>query len=591
MTTIIGISISHDGTASVLRDGRHVYSIAEERLSRNKGHIGFPFRALAHLFETGQADPGTVTCVALSIDHFRKSSNRILEFELADDVPYYDIMNSPAPDGFAFRQHRFDRSQSPSDVRAALLARVRGIVDGHGCAAPIELVDHHLCHAASVAYSTLLDDPLVVTLDGEGDGLSGSVSVLDDGRLRRLGTVSDRESLGNIYSHVTRQLGYKIARHEGKITGLAAFGDPSVGLPLLWEAVEVTGGQIRFRSGAAAQAALSLSGSLRRGRVDLYRPRPRKIAARIAHLSPEDQAAAVQVFLEEAVCRYVGDWLAETGKRNVALAGGVFANVKLNQRIAELDPVEGVFVFPNMGDGGTAIGAAMIAHERLTGTPPPREQIANAYLGAAPDRAEIETALAASPRPLVVEEPADLPAQVAADIHAGQIVGWFQGGMEYGPRALGHRSIVARPTERHLNEELNRRLSRTEFMPFAPSCLAEKGAEVFVIDKPGTALTAEFMTITYDVNRAWSDRIGAVVHIDNTARPQLVTRDQNPDYHAMIAAYEALSGLPLVVNTSFNVHEEPIVCVPAEGLRALTDGVIDALAIGPFYVRVKATDN
>lgn len=585
MTTILGISISHDGTLSLLRDGAHVFSVAEERLSRNKGHIGFPFQALAHVFETGLVAPDAVDCVAVAIDQFRQGSNRILEFEMADDVPYYDIMNSPAPEGFAFRQRRFDRAQSPDAVRAAFLDRLREILDGHGCSAPVELVDHHSCHAASVVYACTLDDPLVVTLDGEGDGLSGSVSVLEGGdRLRRLHAVSDRDSLGNIYSHVTRQLGYKIARHEGKITGLAAFGDPAKGLPLLWQAVSVTGGEISIRGGAGTIAALSLADSLRRGRPHLYRPRPRKVAQRIAHLSPEDQAAAVQTFLEEAVCAYVDHWLRATGKRNVALAGGVFANVKLNQRVAALSPVEGVFVFPNMGDGGNAVGAALIAHERLTGSPPPRTDMPNAYLGPAPERAQIEAALAASPVPLSIEEPADLPGTVARAIHAGEIVGWFQGGMEYGPRALGHRSIVARPTERHLNEELNRRLSRTEFMPFAPSCLKEKGEEVFVIDKPGTLRTAEFMTITYDVNRAWSDRIGAVVHIDNTARPQLVDRDQNPDYHAMIAAYEQLSGLPLVVNTSFNVHEEPIVCVPEEGLRALTDGVIDALAIGPFYV-------
>lgn len=584
MTTILGISISHDGTLSVLRDGEHIFAVAEERLSRQKGHIGFPFKALAYVFDTGLVAPDAVDCVAIAIDQFRKSSNRILEFTLADDVPYFDIMNSPAPEGFAFKQRRFDRSQTPEQVREIFLARIREILDSHGCSAPIELVDHHACHAASVAYSCTLEDPLIVTLDGEGDGLSGTVSVLEDGRLKRLHAVPARDSLGNVYSQVTKQLGYKIARHEGKITGLAAFGDPAKGLPLLWQAVRVQDGEVAIRDSLGAILSLSLSGSLLRGKPTLFRPRARKVAQRIAHLSPEDQAAAVQTFLEESVCAYIGDWLAKTGKRNLALAGGVFANVKLNQRVAALAPVEGIFVFPNMGDGGNAAGAAMLAHERLTGAPVPRREMPHAYLGPAPERAQIEAALAASPVALSIEEPADLPAVVAQAIHAGEIVGWFQGGMEYGPRALGHRSIVARPTERHLNEELNRRLSRTEFMPFAPSCLIEKGEEVFVIDKPGTRHTAEFMTITYDVNRAWSDRIGAVVHVDNTARPQLVDAAQNPGYHAMIAAYEQLSGLPLVVNTSFNVHEEPIVCLPEEGLRALTDGVIDALAIGPFYV-------
>lgn len=580
MMTILGISISHDGTLSVLRDGAHVFSIAEERLSRNKGHIGFPFRALAHVFEQGIVAPGEVECVALAIDHFRQGSNRILDFELAEGLPYYDIMNSPAPEGFSLEKRLFNRDMNPDQLRDAFLGRVRGILDAHGCAAPIELVDHHLSHAASAVFNCTIADPLVVTMDGEGDGLSASVSVLEDGRLRRIASVSDRMSLGNIYSHVTRQLGYKVSRHEGKITGLAAFGDPSKGLKLLMDMVSVENGKIAFRGGLGVTAGDLLAGR----KTGFYRARPRKIAARIAHLGPADQAAAVQAFLERSACAFISHWLRQTGKRGIALAGGVFANVKLNQHVAALDEVDEIFVFPNMGDGGNALGAALIAQERRSGQPVTRREMPHAYWGPASGRAQIEAAFAASGANLHVQEPEDLPALVAQTIHAGGIVGWFQGGMEYGPRALGARSIVARPTERHLNEELNRRLSRTEFMPFAPSCLIEKGAEVFVIDKPGTVHTAEFMTITYDVRPEWSARIGAVVHVDNTARPQFVDPVQNPGYHAMISAYEALSGLPLVVNTSFNVHEEPIVCVPEEGLRALTDGVIDALAIGPFYV-------
>ncbi|MEM6619006.1 MAG: carbamoyltransferase C-terminal domain-containing protein [Pseudomonadota bacterium] len=584
MTTILGISISHDGTLSVVRDGAHVFSIAEERLSRQKGHIGFPFRALEYVFAQGIADPSTVATVGIAIDQFRKSSNRTLEFELADDVPYYDIMNSPPPEGFAFRQRRFDRSQSPEEVRETVRARVAEILAGHGCAAPIEFVDHHLCHAASVTYATALPDPVVITLDGEGDGLSGTVSVLDRDRLQRLTSVPDDLSVGNVYSHVTRQLGYKVSRHEGKITGLAAFGDPERGTGLLRDAMAVKDGAFGMAASLGDRLSMTLSDSLTQGRVAFFRARPRKVAARIAHLSAEDQAAAVQTWLEEVTCDFVRHWVGATGKRNVALAGGVFANVKLNQRIADLPGVEAVFVCPNMGDGGNALGAAWVAHERFTGLPPARTEMPHAYWGPAPTRGEIDMALAASPLKLSVVEPEDLPATVALAIHDGQIVGWFQGAMEYGPRALGHRSIVARPTERHLNEKLNRRLSRTEFMPFAPSCLIEARDEVFVIDKPGTVHTAEFMTITYDVRPEWSERIGAVVHVDNTARPQFVDAAHNPDYHAMIAAYRDLSGLPLVVNTSFNVHEEPIVCVPAEGLRALEDGVIDALAIGPYYV-------
>ncbi len=581
MTTILGISISHDGTLSLLRDGAHVFSVAEERLSRNKGHIGFPFQALAHVFETGLVAPDAVDCVAVAIDQFRQGSNRILEFEMADDVPYYDIMNSPAPEGFAFRQRRFDRAQLPDAVRAAFLDRLREILDGHGCSAPVELVDHHSCHAASVAYACTLDDPLVVTLDGEGDGLSGSVSVLEAGdRLRRLHAVSDRDSLGNIYSHVTRQLGYKIARHEGKITGLAAFGDPAKGLPLLWQAVSVTEGEISIRGGAGTIAALSLADSLRRGRPHLYRPRPRKVAQRIAHLSPEDQAAAVQTFLEEAVCAYVDHWLKATGKRNVALAGGVFANVKLNQRVAALSPVEGVFVFPNMGDGGNAVGAALIAHERLTGSPPPRTDLPNAYLGPAPERAQIEAALAASPVPLRIEEPADLPGTVARAIHAGKIVGWFQGRMEFGPRALGARSILADPTRPEMKDLLNTYVKhREEFRPFAPAVLEECAPEFF----PGCE-RSPFMLFVYPVAPDKRERVPAITHVDGTARVQTVSRESHKRFYALIQAFERRRGVPMVLNTSFNVMGEPIVNTPEDAVRCYCATGIDALVLGDYVL-------
>jgi carbamoyltransferase len=173
--------------------------------------------------------------------------------------------------------------------------------------------------------------------------------------------------------------------------------------------------------------------------------------------------------------------------------------------------------------------------------------------------------------------------RAAQAIHEGLVVGWFQGRMEFGPRALGNRSVVARPTDAGINTSLNERLERTEFMPFAPSVLAERADEVFIgVGKAAHA--AEFMTVTFDVRDGWKSRIPAVVHVDGTARPQLVRADRNPLYHALIERYGELSGIPLVLNTSFNVHEEPIACTPAEGIRALSEDRIDALAIGSFWV-------
>jgi carbamoyltransferase len=206
------------------------------------------------------------------------------------------------------------------------------------------------------------------------------------------------------------------------------------------------------------------------------------------------------------------------------------------------------------------------------------------YLGPAFEADAIESELKKNPSLRYTKlEQAVLVDKTAQAIHAGQVIGWFQGAMEFGPRALGNRSMIGAPTDAKINIDLNKRLDRTEFMPFAPSVMAEHAEAIF--DNVGKAAhPAEFMTVTFTVKPEWRPRIPAVVHVDHTARPQLVRADRNPIYHALIARYYELSGIPLVLNTSFNVHEEPIVCAPGEAIRALVDDRVDALAIGPFWV-------
>jgi carbamoyltransferase len=211
------------------------------------------------------------------------------------------------------------------------------------------------------------------------------------------------------------------------------------------------------------------------------------------------------------------------------------------------------------------------------------QALRDVYLGPGFTNAEIQVEL--DRRGLKFERLEDdaLVERAAQAIHKGIVVGWFQGRMEFGPRALGNRSMIARATEAGINKSLNDRLDRTEFMPFAPSALAEYADELFENVEPGRH-TAEFMTITYDVKKHWHDRIPAVVHVDGTARPQLVRKDRNPLYWRVIDRYRQLSGIPLVLNTSFNVHEEPIVCGPKEAVQALVDNRVDCLAIGPFWL-------
>ncbi|MCB1745475.1 MAG: hypothetical protein KDK91_34225, partial [Gammaproteobacteria bacterium] len=523
--------------------------------------------------------------IAVAQNVFHVGTNRGLEFEYTRDKLYYDIQNQEEPEGFRIDKPLFRGMKSADDVRKRLAEVVCEAAAKHGFDPKVEFVDHHLSHAAAAWYASEPGDPLIVTLDGEGDHLSGSVSVVRKNEIVRLAAIDQKDSLGNIYSAITRQLGFKISRHEGKITGLAAYGSPDEGEPILSSCVRMEDGIPVYRR-QMSDLGRSLLSQVLPGAKTAYAPKPRTIAALIAHLSAEDQAASVQAFLEKQACAFVAEWMRRTGKTDLVLNGGVFANVKLNQRIAALPGVTSVFVFPNMGDGGNAIGAAQVIAARR-GQEPERGRTQDVYLGPSYDSGAIAEVLEGRTN-LDVQHPSDLIEQVAADIHAGLIVGWYQGRMEYGPRALGNRSILARPTERKLNDVLNKRLSRTEFMPFAPSCLIEHAQDCFDIQLDQLTHAAEFMTITFDVRPEWVERIQAVSHVDATARPQLVRKETAPRYHALISAYYRLSGIPMVVNTSFNNHEEPIVCQPSEALAALDAGVIDLLVMGDTVVRKRA---
>jgi carbamoyltransferase len=304
----------------------------------------------------------------------------------------------------------------------------------------------------------------------------------------------------------------------------------------------------------------------------------------------EDIAAAAQALLEEHVVQFSRAFVDEIGIPDVVLAGGIFANVKVNQRIAEIDGVDSVFIHPNMGDGGTATGAAMLVwadHLHEQGKVLEPEKIGNVYYGAGFSESEIQNTLLKYS--FNMRRSDNIEADTAELVARKKIVGRFDGRMEYGPRALGNRSILADPTDQTINDWLNDRLKRTEFMPFAPSVLHEAAPKMYRHYSPGE-YPSYFMTITFDVEKEWIERAPAVSHVDGTARPQVVTETANPSYYKILKEYEKRTGLPLFVNTSFNMHEEPIVCTPDDALRSLDRGCVDVLSIGPFLVWKEGPD-
>ena len=575
MTLTLGLQTGHESSAALFDGKNLVAAISDERLTRIKNDGG---RLVDHATDTVLALAGKsraeVNRLALLYTFFpdeyfiRETWGKELERSLVRrrrakaGVERPQMLLCNFLERLQTRGKSFDKHFREDEFRTG---------EGYPKAG-LGFYDHHDSHAIAGAFCSGFPECAVITMDGVGDwGIHHTSGVFRDGRYERQHVSNDDgTSAGMFYSHITELLGFRPMRHEGKVVGLAAMGDPKVLYDAFARALRLAPGGQTFTSDFVGEQA-------ERRRVDYLRK------AIVGH-SREDISAAAQQLLEDVALELVRNFLRKSGLRNLALNGGVFANVKLNQRIAMLPELDNLFVFPAMSDTGNCVGAALLDMaacnpEALRDAPP----LHDVYLGPAYDDAAIEAALAAAGVSAQKLEEGALIDTAAQAIHAGRVLGWFQGRMEFGPRALGNRSMLARPTESAINDWLNQRLDRSEFMPFAPSVLAEKADELFIgVEKARHA--AEFMTVTFDVKPEWRERIPAVVHVDGTARPQLVRPDRNPLYHRLISAYHALSGIPLVLNTSFNVHEEPIVCAPAEAIRAFVEKRVDCLACGNFWM-------
>ncbi|MBI1737079.1 MAG: carbamoyl transferase [Candidatus Rokubacteria bacterium] len=604
---VLGINAGHDGTATVVSpDGRIVAAIGEERLSRVKFHVGFPFRAIDECLRVAGIGWNDIGAVALATRRLifpgRPEYNALFFNRDLDKVRDHDYQNRPwlKPKREVLldlvlanvtasrpRQPPADFAREATDMTLGRQQQTLAEIGlGH---APAVSYEHHMCHAAGAAYLSGTDDALVVTLDGAGDGLCATANLFEGGRLRRLSGASDLVSPGRFYAEITGFLGFKRLRHEGKITGLAAFGDSK-------RFYDDLRGFLRFDPATEQFVYDAKRLSPVRSKLRTVRRILADRLSAIPHVADfydflertcdrnadaKDLAAAAQRILEEVAVEYVDHFLEKHPRRSVLLSGGVFANVRVNQMVAEMPGVEYVYVHQNMGDGGIGTGAALLHVHGALGRSYDGYRPLDVYFGPGYTDAEIEAELEG--RGVPYERVADMERRIAALLHAGKIVARFAGRMEYGPRALGNRSILAHTTDRSINDWLNKRLRRTEFMPFAPSVLGPYAAELFDRYDRGVAAYADnFMTITYHVRPAWRERLQAATHVDGTARPQVVWREANPSYYRIIEEYHRLSGIPAVINTSFNMHEEPIVATPADAIRAFQQGALDYLAIGAF---------
>ena len=567
--TILGVQIGHDASAAIVRGGRIVAAAAEERFSRIKYHHGVPRRAIK---------------ACLHIAGLRARDVDEVAFAMSEIPTKYLEKHSRKADAL---KNALTVLRSP--VLSSLISRSRIEADLGMKRAEYRWYDHHFAHAASAYFTSGWHECLAVTIDATDGELCATANVCGGNLISRLAQSADVASPGYFYAFVTELLGFKRLRHEGKITGLAAYdhGDRLYGE--LSRVIKLGESENHFVPGFDPEREPH--------EIWPHTPLavPKSMLARLENARPEEVAAAAQRVLEDIVSRHVAEMCRRTGQSRVALSGGVFANVKLNQRILDLEEMSQIYVHPNMGDGGLAAGAALLAYAQ--GAKPEEGfgpyRLEHVYLGTEYGRDEIRSVVEGSGEPFA--ELDEVEPFVAKLLAGGKVVGWFDGAMEYGPRALGGRSILAAPTDRSINDWLNEKLQRTEFMPFAPAVLDRAAPEIFEGYEAGS-LAAEFMTVTFDVSPEWRERIPAVVHVDGTARPQVVHAETSPSYYRVIEEYEKLTGLPVLLNTSFNIHEEPIVENPGDALRAFVTSKLDAVVLGGLVVSrdpaiLEMTDN
>ncbi|MFD8263318.1 carbamoyltransferase [Streptomyces griseoluteus] len=536
---VLGInSLFHDPAAALIVDGRVVAAAEEERFSRRKhGKRPVPFSAweLPELsarwcLDRAGLDPSALDAVAYSYDpELAHPADR-----LGLDDPWDRLRQEYAREAPGF------------------LAEVLPGLDPD----KVRFVPHHVAHAASAGQASPYPDCAVLVLDGRGECGSHLAGRYTGRRLDVLAAQSLPDSMGLFYEELTQHLGFLRSSDEFKVMALASYGKPRF-LDELRGYVG-TEGQGRFRARSVPWAELA----------------PARPAGEPWTEEHADLAASAQACLEEVLLGLAG-WLHErTGDRVLTLAGGVALNCVANTRLHREGPFDTVWVQPAAGDAGTALGAALhVAHLEE-----PVEAMPTAALGREWSVPELRAWLERAAVPY--EEPEDIAETVAEELARDGIVAWFQGRSEYGPRALGHRSLLAHPGRAANLERLNAVKGREEFRPVAPMVLAERAPELF--DGP---LPSPYMLFVHDVAEAWRERIPAVVHVDGTARIQTVDRAQEPLVARMIEGFERRTGLPVVVNTSLNTAGRPMVDDPRDALECFGSAPVDLLALGPFAVR------
>jgi len=523
MSKIYGFNAGeHDKVITLIEDGKITYAIEEERIKRIKSgddhEWDFPRLSYQKIVERTGIELNGVDYLTSAVPNYALIALK-RDFNIKDDIIKYD---------------------------------------------------HHLCHAASAYFTSGFknDKVLVVTHDGEGDYSYGKIYLAEKGVLNQISDLNSSvySSAAAIYGHVTISLGWQINKDEGKTVGLAGNGRFNQKLYNYFEQVFRNDGITFYPANPIGKTIFIIKHLKEKGWYDTKEQKA-------------DIAYNVQLLVENKMIIFFNNLHKLYPEyRKICLAGGLFANVKLNQKINELEWIDEVYIVPPMGDNGLGIGSALLKSYELGERQ--IERFDNVFLGLDYTDDEIEVVS----KNYNFSRQSYISSEVAQELHDGKVIGFFKGRFEHGPRALGSRSILVRPTDRGTHEMLNNRLKRDDIMPFAPIVMSEYANTVFYAEK--SQYTAEFMTMCYTTRKEWVSKIPAVIHhIDHSSRPQIVFKNRNPHFYEILDQYNKLSNIPVLLNTSFNGHGEPIIDKPEHAFEHLKKGTVDTLVMENFVYK------
>ncbi|MBR9678281.1 MAG: hypothetical protein GOU97_03260 [Nanoarchaeota archaeon] len=549
---VIGLCFAfHDSSACLVKDGKLVSAVEEERFNRVKRCLInrelfptyfnpiFPYKSLEHVVKASGISFEEVDAVAVGIspkDFFRRTvkhgliNSRIFKEKLGFfAMPYYFLR---------------------------LLHNTKKIIRRIGIDCKVHFVPHQVSHAASSVYCSSFKKTNFVTLDGQGELDSGSTGFFD-GELKTLSIIDyfhkgKINSLGDFYTAASQKLGFSFGQ-EGKFMGLAAYGKPK---SYLNRVVKVDGLKYFFQK-------------------DFNKVFSNIVKSKGVKKFHADFAVTVQRVLDETVRKLVENLYDQTGYKNLCLAGGVALNCNMNSYLLDQDFVENIFIQPGASDQGTAVGAALHCYKKLTGKNP-EFKMEHAYLGPGFTDEQIKKSLDGAGLSYRKCNPAIKGAEL---ISQGKVIGWFQGGLEFGPRALGNRSILADPRSKKVRDKVNQIKAREFWRPLSPSVLHEKGGDYFE-----DYVYSPFMTLTFNVKKGKQEEVAGITHVDGTSRLQSVKKTFNPLFYSLISKFHGRTSVPMVLNTSFNKRGEPLVCTPEDAIRTFYSTGLDYMIIGDYLV-------